>query len=276
AVCQAWGVDTLEPLDGGQGMAFVGGGVVLKPVLDPRQFDWLAGVLSELPPVDDLRIIRPRPAGDGRRAVEGWSAWEYLEGEVDAERWRDALRVSDRFHDIVSGVPWSPAVRGCHRWAIGDAFAWGEADISFPDRFRPLINELTEFCHSVDNLACQLVHGDLGGNIVFHPELAPAVIDVSPYWRPKRYADAIIVADACAWAGADLQALGSFRDPVGVQMIYRAILFRLGAAAIAFDGRDERFGVEVAAYQPVVQALGTAGPDSSSGNRTTALGVEGA
>jgi len=27
AVREAWGVDTLKPLDGGQGMAFVGGGV---------------------------------------------------------------------------------------------------------------------------------------------------------------------------------------------------------------------------------------------------------
>ncbi len=40
-------------------------------------------------------------------------------------------------------------------------------------------------------------------------------------------------------------------------MMYRAVLFRLGAAAIAFDGHDERLGVEVAAYQPVVQAIGT-------------------
>ena len=80
---------------------------------------------------------------------------------------------------------------------------------------------------------------------------------MSPYWKPKRYADAIIVADAIAWAGADLRALEPLRDPVGVQMVYRAILFRLGAAAIAFDGHDERFRLEVAAYQPVVQAIGT-------------------
>lgn len=257
AVREAWGVDTLKPLDGGQGMAFVGGGVVLKPVLDSRQFDWLAGVLQALPLVEDLRIIRPRPAGDGRWAVEGWSAWEYLEGEVDSARWRDALWVSDRFHDIVSGVTWSPAVQGRNRWATGDAFAWGEADIAFPDRFQPLIKDLRESCASVGDLPCQLIHGDLGGNIVFHPELPPAVIDVSPYWRPKRYADAIIVADAIAWAGADVHALEPRRDPIGVQMMYRAVLFRLGAAAIAFDSHDERLGLEVAAYQPVVQAIGT-------------------
>jgi len=256
AVGKAWGVDTLKPLDGGQGTVFVGGGVVLKPVLDSHQFDWLAGVLYELPPVDDLRIIRPLPAGDGKWAVEGWSAWEYLEGEVDSTRWREALCVSDRFHDIVSGVAWSSAVPARHHWAIGDAFAWGEVDIAFPVRFRPLINQIMESRDAVDDLSCQLVHGDLGGNILFHPQLAPAVIDVSPYWRPKRYADAIIVSDAIAWARADLRSLEPLRDPVGFQMIYRAILFRLGAAAIAFDGHDDRFATEVAAYRPVVQAIG--------------------
>lgn len=108
----------------------------------------------------------------------------------------------------------------------------------------------------MEDPSCQLVHGDLGGNILFHPQLPPAVIDVSPFWRPKRYADAIVVADAIAWAGADLRSLEPVCDPVGVQMTLRAVLFRLGAAAIIFHGHDERLGVEVAAYQPIARALG--------------------
>lgn len=257
AVRHAWGIETLKPIDGGQRTAFVGDGLVLKPVLDPHQHHWLASVLYRLPRVDDLRIIRPRPAGDGRWAVEGWSAWEYMEGEVDSARWRDALAVSDRFHDVVSGVACSPAARGRHPWASADAFAWGEIEMAFPERFRPLISQLMDSRDSADGLPCQLVHGDLAGNILFHPQLPPAVIDVSPYWRPKRYADAIIVADAIAWGGADVRALDVLRDSVGAQMMYRAILFRLGAAAIIFDGQDERLGVEVAAYEPIVQAIGT-------------------
>ena len=257
AVRQAWGVQTLKPIDGGQGTAFVGDGLVVKRVLDSHQLDWLAAVLYALPIVDDLRIIRPRPAADGRWTVEGWSAWEYMEGEAHSARWWEALSVSDRFHDVVSGVAWSPAVRGRHPWSSGDAFAWGEVEIAFPDRFRPLINRLMESRHPVEGLTCQLVHGDLAGNILFHPQLPPAVVDVSPYWRPKRYADAIIVADAIAWAGADLRALELLRDPLGVQMMYRAILFRLGAAAILFDGHAERISVVVAAYEPIVQAIAT-------------------
>lgn len=101
---KAWGVETLKPLDGGHATAFVGGGVALKPVLHSRQFDWLAGVSYELPPVDDLRIP-PAPAGWRRKVGRrGRSAWEYLEGEVESARWPEPLRVSDRFHDLVSGV----------------------------------------------------------------------------------------------------------------------------------------------------------------------------
>jgi len=139
-VREAWRVDTLAPIDGGQGTAIVGGGLILKPVLDLRQHDWLAEVLYRLPRLDDLRIIRPRPAGDGRWAVEGWSAWEYMEGAVDRRRWREALCVSDRFHDLVADVARSDAVPGRHPWATGDAFAWNEVEIAFPEQFRPLIS----------------------------------------------------------------------------------------------------------------------------------------
>lgn len=256
-VLAAWGVDTAKPLGGGQGTAFLGGDLVLKPVLDERQLDWLAPVLFGLSRFDDLRIIRPRPGRDGRWAVDGWSGWEYLEGETDPARWQDGLSVSDRFHDVVSDVARSPAVPGRHPWATGDAFAWGEVDITFPVANRPLIAQLKEMRSSV-RLPCQLVHCDLGGNILYHPKQPPAVIDISPFWRPKPYADAILVVDSIAWAGATLDALEPLSDPDGVQMIYRAILFRLGAAAIIFEGHDTRLGVEVAAYQPIVQALAAA------------------
>ena len=186
--------------------------------------------------------------------VDGWSAWEFLAGEADSTRWRDALTVSDHFHAAVSKVARSPAVPGRHSWATGDAFAWGEQDVTFPDAFRPLVSQLIGRRDPVD-LPCQLVHGDLGGNILFHPDLPPAVIDISPYWRPKRYADAIIVIDAIAWAGSNLHALDPLRDPVGRQMVCRAILFRLGAAAINCGGQGEGLAAEVAGYQPVIRAL---------------------
>ena len=44
----------------------------------------------------------------------------------------------------------------------------------------------------------QLVHCDLTGNVLFAAGLPPAVIDISPYWRPPSYAEGVVVADCSA------------------------------------------------------------------------------
>lgn len=48
----------------------------------------------------------------------------------------------------------------------------------------------------------QIVHADLTNNVLFAPRPAPAIIDISPYWRAPEYADGIVVADALCWHGA--------------------------------------------------------------------------
>ena len=102
------------------------------------------------------------------------------------------------------------------------------------------------------DLPSQLVHGDLGGgNVLFQDHLPPAIIDISPYWRPRRYAEAILVCDAIAWAGADLAALETLADEPGHQLALRAVLFRLASCAIVFSGHPARIGAEAEGYQPV-------------------------
>lgn len=69
------------------------------------------------------------------------------------------------------------------------------------------------------------MHGDLGGNVVFHETLPPAVIDVSPYWRPAGYADAIVVADAVAWGRAGDELVHRHLAASGTQLLLRVVLF---------------------------------------------------
>jgi len=79
----------------------------------------------------------------------------------------------------------------------------------------------------VSERPAQLVHGDLTGNVLFAAGLPPAVIDVSPYWRPAAYAGAVVVADGLLWwdQGADLvAAAGESGRP---DLVARALLFRL-------------------------------------------------
>ena len=92
-----------------------------------------------------------------------------MEGDVDSARWREALSVSDRFHDIVSGVAWSSEVPGRHPWAIGDAFAWGGIDIAFrTGSGRPSASSWSHAPRSTTCLASSSMV-TFKGNILFHP-----------------------------------------------------------------------------------------------------------
>lgn len=255
-VLAAWGVDDPVPLAGGQGSTFLCGALVLKPVLDDAETTWLASALGTLPHRADLRIIRPVPARAGQWVVAGWSAWEHLDGEHQAGRWRDVLQIADRFHRAVGKVKWSEALNRTHPWARGDAFAWSDYDISIPAALMDLVTELRGRERHVE-LPSQLIHGDLTNNVLFHDELPPAVIDVSPFWRPARYAKAIVVADMIGWFGVGDEALEPLADPEGVQLLTRAILFRLGSAVLLFPDDPGRLGAEVDAYRRLVTMLPT-------------------
>jgi uncharacterized protein (TIGR02569 family) len=254
SVCVAFGADAPVRLPGGQGSTYAAGDVVLKPVFDEREGVWLAAVLAALPEPDDLRIIRPVAATSGRWVVDGWSAWRRLPGTGQTGRWQETLEVSRRFHAAVARVPWSDAIASGHAWAIGDRFAWGEGGVELPRSLRAVASRLAEARRDLD-LPSQLVHGDLLSNVLFDDGAPPAVIDVSPRWRPARYADAIVVADAIAWADAPADAIDALSDDDGRQLLIRAVLFRLGAAAVLGADQPGRLEAECAAYEKVASAL---------------------
>ncbi len=239
SVLEAWAVSHPHPLAGGQGEAFRAGPLVLKPTTEPARAVWLAETLARLDAGDALRVIRPARSSTGRWVVDGWAAWHWREGRPRPDRWDEVLEVSQRFHRVLAGVPWDPAMVASHRWAWADRVAWGEPAADLPDAIRPLLDRR----RPVD-LPCQLVHGDLGGNVLFHDALPPAVIDVSPFWRPPGYADAIVVADAVAWQCAGDELVEQLLRRQGEQLLLRAVLFR-----VAVDPR------EAAAYRPVIALL---------------------
>jgi hypothetical protein len=73
----------------------------------------------------------------------------------------------------------------------------------------------------------QLFHGDLTGNVLFHPHLPPLVIDLSPYWRPPAFASAVVIADALVFEGARSDVVQPMLvDPIFPQYLLRALIFR--------------------------------------------------
>jgi uncharacterized protein (TIGR02569 family) len=239
-VVRAFGGDAAScvPLAGGQGHAWRAGGVVLKPRLHGEPLEWLAA----LPDVDGLRIARPVASVAGDLLVDGWYALLWLAGDHDERRHDDILAAGERFHAGLADVPAPP--RGATAWDLADRAVWGGGEP--PPEIADEVAALEPFSGAPP----QAVHGDLAGNVLFADELGlpPAIIDVSPMWRPAAYATAIAVADLVAWSGMPI-ALAGRAEPA---LLARAALFRIGAAAL-LCADPARVAAERAAYEPLIR-----------------------
>ena len=221
AVLRAWRVQDLEPLPGGQGDAFRSGHLVLKPTPDRERSSWLADTLDGLAPDSTVRIVRPIRSVDGAWVVAGWAAWRWIEGSQWRPTVHQLLNVSASFHSAVAEVPWAPAMRGRDRWAAADRIAWGEDDHLLSGSLKALAD-----ARQPVQLPHQLIHGDLHGNVLSHPGLPPAVIDVSPFWRPVAFADAIILVDHEIETQSLEELAPTLLSSQGRQLLIRAVLFR--------------------------------------------------
>jgi len=242
--------DDLAPVSGGRGLAWRAGDLVFKSFdLAKDELAWQADVLPTVKG-SDVRLSFPQRSPGGDLVVDGWTAWSFLPGEHVAGRWLDVIAAGDRFHRAIARLPRPPFVATrTDPWAIGDRVAWGELPTE-PYRDVPHITRLADRLLPVV-APSQLIHGDLTGNVLVADGLAPAVIDLSLYWRPTAFATAIVLADALVWEGADETLLAGVggADDVG-QMLVRALIYRLisaieggfeeGSAAI-----DRRYGPTV-------------------------------
>ncbi len=224
-----------ELLEGGQGRTWRCGNIVFKPVDDPVEASWLANVFERLQ-VSGLRLARPVRSSDGRWVVSGWSAHRFVSGSP-AARHDDILRVSIGLHEALSTVPEPKFLRqrpGLYSWA--DRLAWGEIEdadgrIGSGHGSR-LFAGLAGGRGPVD-LPSQVVHGDLYGNVLFAGSAPPAVVDITPYWRPAGWAAGVVAVDAIAWGGAPVELMAEWRQWPGLphtqwpQLVRRALLFRL-------------------------------------------------
>ena len=247
-VCADFGVlDRPEALAGGQGGAWRVGRLVLKSVgRDPvtaEELRWLGTAVESTPAV---RVAAPVPATDGSWVVDGWAATPFLEGSPAGWRWDDVLAAGRALHESWGRLP-RPSFLDRRRspWDTGDRMAWGEEPLAVTvDGLRPLVERLSEALRPYEGEPAQLVHGDLGGNVLLADGLPPAVIDLSPYWRPPGWASAVVAVDAIVWSDADW----TWFSDLDRQLLLRAMLFRLVTDDVL--GRDTS-----AVNQPLVDVL---------------------
>ena len=200
-----------EPLPGGTGRSWRVGSIVIKPMdRSAVELAWQTEILSSIEQ-DGFRVARPFPD-----VVDGWTAAEHVPGEHRPRLWREIIGVGARFHAALARVPRPDAIIDARAdpWAVGDRVAWGE--VLFPE-----LDDILAALEPVDSPS-QLVHGDLTGNLLFHDELPPAIIDFAPYWRPTEFASAIVVADALNWEGAP----DELANVVHPQYLLRALVYR--------------------------------------------------
>lgn len=224
---------TPEQMSGGQGRTWLCGMTVLKPVSNPAEASWLASTFEQLQ-VAGVRLARPIRSSDGRWVVSGWSAQRYLSGSA-APRHEEILVAASALHEAVSGVPeprFLKARTDLHSWA--DRLAWGE--VSDDDgrigagHGARLFAELAADRRDI-RTASQLVHGDMFNNVLFAGDAAPAVIDITPYWRPVGWAVGVIAVDAVGWGEAPIEIMSDWRRwRDWPELLRRALLFRLAVS----------------------------------------------
>ena len=255
-VLAAFGLAGTVPkrLAGGQGTAWRAGHAVLKPADSLRAGRWFAEVYDALTG-PGFRVPRPVRARTGDWVALGWTAYQWVPGAPAdwsgvSPRWPAMVAVSRALHAALAGVP-VPSWRAAEEnpWTIGDEVAWGDRD---PD---PLlgpaagpvagqVRRLLAALRPVD-LPSQLLHADLGGNVLFADGLPPAVIDFSPLERPAGLPLAIAAVDALMWGRASPALLEHLAgEPELDQLLPRALAYRLVTEIIRQAGTD---GVAAAA-----------------------------
>jgi uncharacterized protein (TIGR02569 family) len=227
-VCATFGVlDRPVGLVGGQGGAWRVGPLVLKRVGgDPvmaEEVRWLGTALD--PAMGGVRIAVPVAATDRRWVVDGWASTPFLEGSPAGWRWAEVLAAGRAFHEAVAHLP-RPSFLDRRRspWDVGDRMAWGDVELVVRDSgLQPLVERLAGRLAPV-SARSQLVHGDLGGNVLLADGGGPpAILDLSPYWRPPEWALAVVAVDAMVWSDAEPAPFEDL-DP---QLLVRAMLYRL-------------------------------------------------
>src|SRR6266849_4019683 len=256
-------------LPGGEGAAWRAGELVLKPAADPPVARWTADLYQALAERSGPGFRVPRPVRAASRdwvaadqATGAWAAWELLPGEPAdwsgvSSCWPGLIAASEAFHAALADRP-APSWLGRDGspWTLSDQVAWGDRDpwsilAAAPGPLRGQVRRLLAALRPV-RLPAQLIHGDLGGNVLFADGEPPAVIDFSPYWRPVGLALAVAAMDALLWGGADpviLDALAA--QPELDQLLARALVFRLVTEMIF--RRDDEVGLAAVARasQPV-------------------------
>ncbi|KAM0550594.1 hypothetical protein ACHAPJ_008852 [Fusarium lateritium] len=243
----------LVPVQGGRGLCFRADDIILRPSDDDEESEWVGSLCESLMALEstDYRTSRSILDASARYVFEGWTAWSYVSGKATPKgNFESILKACRAFNaDVAKLRSEKPEFlsKRMNRFTEADLVTWeekGREDVSninddIMSLIQPTLQRLIQlrqpFKESIKN---QLIHGDLTGNILFDqdPKIPPGIIDITLYWRPAEYAEAIIIADGLIWLGEGRESIEMYgTDHMRLQLLVRALYWRCLAFAIDPD-----------------------------------------
>jgi uncharacterized protein (TIGR02569 family) len=214
-------------LVGGEGRSYLAGEVVLKPIDNIEEANWVADLMNTIVE-NGFRVPKPVRAKNGNWVYRNWTAFKYLEGEASKQRAKEKFEVARKFNKVLASCKRPVFLETkINPYVTADRMVWGKQLLTMSDQLKPFLTPIVAKLKPIE-LEEQLIHGDMAGNILFHETLPPAVIDMTPYWHPAKYAEAIIVVDAIVWDGADDTLLEMLDNTFEMnQLMLRAAIWRI-------------------------------------------------
>lgn len=234
------GTTSVHALPGGQNEAAKAGDLVLKPIHETEKYLWLARCLNKID-FENLQIAIPVRSRDGNFIENSIGATRYYEATFLPNRLETKLDTCRRLNKMISNVPKPDDFDSWENpWTRAQSLAWsqsGSSNMEVPDEIKTLLEMRTPL-----KMPHQLVHVDLAGNILFDCSDNPVVIDFTPGFYPKEYAEVILLIDSIAWYGGSMENLSLLKleEELKSQLIVRALIFRLGVPLFSETAKDKK------------------------------------
>jgi len=216
----------LQELEGGQDESLKVGQLVLKPVHEEKEYVWVSATLENLD-FSSLNISKPICSLNGKYIEDGIGATPYFENIGHVYDVIINLRLCRQLNEILKTVL-EPVVlfeELNNPWKKAQFLAWhGKSNPDLPSEILFLIS----LRKNID-LPKQLIHVDLAGNVLINEHNETCIIDFTPAFLPKEYAEAVVIVDSISWYQASIGALNELKleKSISYQLLLRALIFRM-------------------------------------------------
>lgn len=155
-------------LAGGQNTSYLCGNTVIKPEENESKVNWISQTFSELK-IDEIRIPQPIKANSGKWIYNGWNAHAFIEGETTKSRWHEKIKICRKFHQAIENLEKPDFIgKRTNPWEVADRMTWGDTKLQYGEKLKPVLSRLEPLVKPI-SLKSQIIHGDMTGNILFHP-----------------------------------------------------------------------------------------------------------